>query len=285
MPRRANLRFCSAWSFRPLARMSRRDIRRRAVSNRLRARAVLAAALPVQHAGQDAVVGRSGLWHLRIRLEGRLPPWMPIADPRPRNAPLLVRQGDRADLVCPPAWPWACADRLAHSEDRPGPQRRAAATPPPPAPSGIVESRCGYTRPAHSALLPRQRDTRRDPSYRRHGAPPGGGFCSRQPKTAPPQRALPTLQVTLPHAPCLHPHGHAAAPTTSAAAKDRKEDPKGSRQPLIVSRTHNKSLLGLASTGMRLGDRFIDPVSVAIIMSIQSGLILPSEQRVLRVFR
>jgi len=68
------------------------------------------------NAVQAAVVGRSRLRHLRIHLEGHLPPRVPIADPRPRNVPLLVRQGERAGLVGPPVWPWACADRLAHSE-------------------------------------------------------------------------------------------------------------------------------------------------------------------------
>src|SRR5208283_3681706 len=40
-----------------------------------------------------------------------------------------------------------------------------------------------------------------------------------------------------------------------------------------------------ASTGMLLGSRFIDPVSLAIVMSMQAGLIIPSQQRLLRVFR
>ena len=41
---------------------------------------------------------------------------------------------------------------------------------------------------------------------------------------------------------------------------------------------HFIPLLVFASTGMLLGSRFIDPVSLAIVMSMQSGLIIPSQQ-------
>ena len=39
------------------------------------------------------------------------------------------------------------------------------------------------------------------------------------------------------------------------------------------------------SMGMPLGGRFIDPVSLVIVMSMQPGLVIPSEERLLRVFR
>src|ERR1035437_2000268 len=35
---------------------------------------------------------------------------------------------------------------------------------------------------------------------------------------------------------------------------------------------------------MRLGIRFIDPISLPTVMSMQSGLIIPSQRRLLRVF-
>jgi hypothetical protein len=36
---------------------------------------------------------------------------------------------------------------------------------------------------------------------------------------------------------------------------------------------------------MLLGNRFLDPVFMAIVMSMQSGLVIPSYQRLFRVFR
>ena len=40
-----------------------------------------------------------------------------------------------------------------------------------------------------------------------------------------------------------------------------------------------------ASTGMLFDSRFIDPVSLAIVVSMQFGLIIPSQQRPFCVFR
>ena len=40
-----------------------------------------------------------------------------------------------------------------------------------------------------------------------------------------------------------------------------------------------------ASTGILPGNRFINPVSLEMVMSMQSGLIIPSQQKHLRVFR
>ena len=50
--------------------------------------------------------------------------------------------------------------------------------------------------------------------------------------------------------------------------------------------THvRKPFLMFASTGMLPGSRFFDPVSLAIVMSMQPGLVIPSQQRLLCVFR
>ena len=64
-----------------------------------------------------------------------------------------------------------------------------------------------------------------------------------------------------------------------------EEDGKGSQEAIAVIRIHKKPFRVFASTGMLLCRRFIDPVSLAIVMSMQADLIIPSWQRLLRVFR
>ena len=57
------------------------------------------------------------------------------------------------------------------------------------------------------------------------------------------------------------------------------------RWPSFAFSSLRKALSCVCLTGMLLGSRFLDPVSLAIVMSVQAGLIIPGWQRILRVFR
>jgi len=69
------------------------------------------------------------------------------------------------------------------------------------------------------------------------------------------------------------------------AGQPDEEDGKGSREAIAITRIHKKPFRVFASTEMLLGSLFIDPVSLAIVMSMQADLIIPSWQRLLGVFR
>ena len=66
--------------------------------------------------------------------------------------------------------------------------------------------------------------------------------------------------------------------TTGHAGRVRRRDRR--RRPLREDPFFVFMIISLFN-----GSRFIDPVSLAIVMSMQSGLIIPSQQRLLRVFR
>jgi hypothetical protein len=48
---------------------------------------------------------------------------------------------------------------------------------------------------------------------------------------------------------------------------------------------HAEHMLALPSIGMLLGRRLVNPVPLAVIMSMQPALIVPSEERFLHVLR
>lgn len=74
------------------------------------------------------------------------------------------------------------------------------------------------------------------------------------------------------------------APAITKLVSGTRKSEKDFGEAKAAVRIDKQPFLAFGSTGMLRGGQFIDPISLAVVMSMQSGLSIPSYQRRLRVF-